>query len=238
MNLLDLLLILIVGSSVVAGFVTGFTRSALSLASAVAGIILGFWFYDTAGAWFVGIAGSTIIANLLGFFVVFALTMLAGNLAGRMFSSIFKVIGLGGMDRLMGAAFGLVRGIFVASAAVAVLVAAMPRPVPEWMRGSSTLPYALGASDVISMLAPQSVKDSFGGSIRELRKTWDQEVGRAKQRAQDAFVDTVKDTVKKEAEKVVAPTSVPAQVAAPVAGKAKPKTSTKKAAKQKAKAKQ
>jgi membrane protein required for colicin V production len=187
MNLLDLLLAVIVGGSVIAGFMSGFTRAALGLVSAFAGVILGFWFYETPGAWYVGITGSQTVANLFGFFTVFLLTLAAGALIARALSGLFKLVGLSGLDRLMGAGFGLVRGTFVAAAAVAVLVAATPRPVPNWMQGSSLLPYALGASDVAASLAPQALKDSVTGSIGEIRKAWSDEVEKAKRKASDAF---------------------------------------------------
>lgn len=187
MNLLDLLLAAIVCGSVISGFISGFTRAALGMVSAFAGVILGFWFYEVPGAWFVGITGSQMVANLFGFFAVFLLTMAAGALVARALSGLFKLVGLSGLDRLMGAGFGLVRGTFVAAAAVAVLVAATPRPVPGWMQGSALLPYALGASDLAASLAPQTLKDSLSGSIGEIRKAWSDEVEKAKRKATGAF---------------------------------------------------
>jgi hypothetical protein len=55
------------------------------------------------------------------------------------------------------------------------------------MRGSALLPYALGASDLISSLAPKVLKDSVSSSIGEIKNSWNDEVNKAKQRAQKAF---------------------------------------------------
>jgi membrane protein required for colicin V production len=187
MNLLDLLLAVIVGGSVIAGFISGFTKAALGMIAAFAGVLLGFWFYDVPGAWFVGMTGSTTVANLFGFFVVFLVVLAAGALLARLVSGLFKLVGLSFLDRLAGAAFGLARGVFVAAAAVAVLAAATPRPVPHWMKNSVLLPYALGASDLASSLAPKALKDGLTGSIGEIKKAWSDEVEKAKRKATGAF---------------------------------------------------
>ncbi|MEO8096756.1 MAG: CvpA family protein [Acidobacteriota bacterium] len=183
MNLLDLLLALIVGGSVVAGFVSGFARAGLSFFAAIAGVILGFWFYDLPAAWYVGMTGSQSVADLFGFFTVFLIVLGAGAFLGRVISKVFKWTGLGIVDRLLGAVFGLVRGSLVAAAAVAVLLAATPRPVPGWMVGSALLPYALGASNIASNLAPKVLKDALSNSVGEIRKAWAEEIEKAKRHA-------------------------------------------------------
>jgi membrane protein required for colicin V production len=218
MNLLDLLLAVIVGGSVIAGFMSGFTRAAMGLVSAVAGVILGFWFYDVPGAWYVGMTGSVMVANLFGFFTVFLIVLAAGALVARGLSGLFKLVGLSGLDRLLGAGFGLVRGTLVAAAAVAVLIAATPRPVPGWMSGSVLLPYALGASDLASSLAPQVLKDGVSDSVGEIKKAWSEELEKAKRKATGAFTP--------ELPIEVAPQPAPVKVS-PVAPKATAKASAK-----------
>src|SRR6478735_2886371 len=168
MNLLDLLLFAMVAGSVIAGIRSGFTRAAFGFVATILGILLGFWFYDIPAGWYSGMMNKTV-ANLFGFLTVLFIVGAIGTIAGRLVSGAFKVVGLGFVDRLAGAGFGLVRGAFAVAAAVAVLVAATPRPVPSWMRGSALLPYALGASDLISALAPKALKDSVSGSIGEIR---------------------------------------------------------------------
>jgi len=187
MNLLDLLLAVIVGGSVIAGFMTGFTKTALGMIATVAGVILGFWFYDVPSTWFVGMVGVKTVADLFGFLTVFLVVLAAGALLGRFISGLFKLVGLSFLDRLAGAAFGLARGAFAAAAATAVLVAATPRPVPNWMKGSTLLPYAIGASDLASSLAPKVLKDAVSESIGEIKQAWSDEVEKAKRKATGAF---------------------------------------------------
>jgi membrane protein required for colicin V production len=203
MTLLDLLLALIVGGSVVAGIRTGFTRTAFGIIATIVGVILGFWFYHVPAPWFTGMVGKTA-ANLFGFFTVFAVVMVI-SIIGRIISKAFKVIGLGILDRLGGAAFGLVRGAFVAAAAVAVLLAATPRPVPSWMQGSVLLPYAIGTSDLISALAPRALKDGMADSVKEIRKTWNDELEKAKRHAQESFTPAPPPVEEKKLEVIPPP---------------------------------
>ena len=90
-------------------------------------------------------------------------------------------------DRLAGAAFGFVRGLCVAAAATSVLLVAVPKPVPDFVRESAILPYALGAADFASALAPAALKKAVSNSIGEVKKSWNEEVDKAKRRAEKAF---------------------------------------------------
>jgi membrane protein required for colicin V production len=172
MNLLDLLLAAIVAGSIIAGFRSGFTKSAFGLIATIAGILLGFWFYDVPATWYSGYFESRLATYALGFLTVFFAVVIAGTLLGHLFSAMFKAVGLKFMDRLAGAVFGLVRGALAATGIVVILLAALTRPVPAWMRGSVLLPYALDVSDLAASFAPPAVKAAVGGSIDEIKKAW------------------------------------------------------------------
>jgi membrane protein required for colicin V production len=202
MNLLDLLLFVMVAGSVIAGIRSGFTRAAFGVIATIVGILLGFWFYDIPAGWYEGWVGKTV-ANMFGFLTVLFMVGAIGTILGRVVSGAFKVVGLGFVDRLAGAGFGLVRGIFAVAAAVAVLIAATPRPVPSWMRGSALLPYALGTSDLISSLAPKALKDSVSSSIGEIKDAWNDEMHKAKDRAEKAFTPAPPPKQEAEAPRIV-----------------------------------
>jgi hypothetical protein len=55
------------------------------------------------------------------------------------------------------------------------------------MKDSALLPYALGASDLASSLAPKALKDSLKASIGEIKQAWSDEVEKAKRKATGAF---------------------------------------------------
>jgi membrane protein required for colicin V production len=163
MNLLDIILILIVGGSVAAGFMAGFARAAIGFLAVIVGIGIGFWFYGIPAAWLHSFIQNETIANVLGFILVF-----------------FKWTGLSGLDRILGAGFGLVRGTLAAVAFIAVLMAFTPKPPPNWMVGSTVLPYAIDASNLCAALAPNAMKEAFATMMAEVRQSWDEQVKKAR----------------------------------------------------------
>jgi uncharacterized membrane protein required for colicin V production len=83
---------------------------------------------------------------------------------------------------LLGGAFGVVRGGLMAVAFVAVLMAFTAKPLPNWMVDSKLLPYAVDASDMCASLAPQALKEAFEDGLREVRKAWDEQLKKNKNR--------------------------------------------------------
>lgn len=177
MNLLDLLLVVILGVSVAAGFAAGFARVGIGFIAAVSGLIFGFWYYNVPAAWLhEHWTMSADACNMLGFFVVFFMFVIAGALIAKLLSKLFKWTGLTWLDRLLGGLFGLVRGALLAVICVAVIMAFTPKPLPPWMVGSQVLPYVVDASNLCSKLAPVAVKEAFRDSMFEIRKLWEEEL--------------------------------------------------------------
>jgi membrane protein required for colicin V production len=175
-NLLDIVLVIVVGASVVAGFMAGFARVGIGFIAAVSGLLFGFWFYGIPAAWLHRYIHSLTISNLLGFFLVFWGFLAVGSLLGKLLAKLFKWTGLTWLDRLMGGAFGFVRGGLIAIAFVAVLLAFTPKPLPNWMIDSQVLPYAIDASNMCAALAPRAIKDAFRESMLDIRKAWEDQL--------------------------------------------------------------
>ena len=176
MNLLDILLVIIVAASVAAGFMAGFARVGIGFIAAICGVLFGFWFYGVPAEWFRHYIKYEELCNLLGFFAVLFVFTIAGTLIGKLLSSLFKWTGLSWVDRVLGGAFGLVRGSLIAVAFVAVLLAFTPKPLPNWMVESRTLPYAIQASNLWAQLAPRAIKEAFEEGMRDIRKAWDEQL--------------------------------------------------------------
>jgi membrane protein required for colicin V production len=183
MNLLDLLLIVIVGASVAAGISAGFARVGIGFIAAISGLLFGFWYYSVPAAWVhEHWVRRPDFANMLGFWIVFMLFVLAGALLGKLLAKLFKWTGLNWLDRILGGAIGLVRGALLAIVAVAVIMAFTPKPLPPWMVGSEVLPYVVDASNLCSKLAPVAVKEAFRDSMFEIRKLWEEELQKKKKK--------------------------------------------------------
>jgi membrane protein required for colicin V production len=171
-NYLDFALIVIVGWSVVSGFLAGFTRVGIGFAATVLGVLFGFWFYYIPAEWLQDYLRSTTAANLLGFFAVFTFFILLGAVVGRILARILKFAGLSIFDRLGGAAFGTIRGSVLAVAVVTVVTAFSPQPPPRFIAESKVMPYAATAGNVLAWLAPRTLKDAYHESLEKLRRIW------------------------------------------------------------------
>ena len=181
MSLFDFLVLVIVGASVVTGFVAGFARVGIGFLGTVAGVLFGFWFYGLPAEWVHRFIKSTAVSNLIGFFLVFSFFLCVAALMGKLLSKLFKWTGLSWLDKLMGGAFGLARGLLIATAFIAVVLAFTPKPIPNWMVDSKVLPYAMGATNMMAALAPAGIKNAFRDTMREIRETWNTQLRKTRE---------------------------------------------------------
>ena len=175
MNFLDFLLLILIAWSVFRGFTAGFAREGIGFAASILGILFGLWFYGLPAAW-VRDYFSARVANLIGFLIVFTFIVLIGAIVSRVLSNVFKWAGLSWMDRILGAAFGLVRGSLVAIALVMVITAFAPAPPPQFIAESRVMPYITDAASAIAAVAPSELKQNFHDSLERLRRYWDENV--------------------------------------------------------------
>jgi membrane protein required for colicin V production len=171
-NSLDIVLLLIVVASVVTGFMAGFAKVGIGFAATIVGLLCGFWFYGIPAAWLHHYLRSPAVANILGFFCVFAACLLVGGVIGALLSKLFKWAGLSWLDRLMGGGFGLLRGAVLVVGVVTVITAFTPNPPPRVIVDSRVMPYASEAGTVFAALAPHELKYSFHQSLDLLRQIW------------------------------------------------------------------
>jgi len=181
-SLLDVLVLILMGASIVAGFVAGFARVGIGFIASICGLLFGFWFYGFPAALIHKFIHSETVSNLLGFFLVFWAFLLAGVLVGKLLAKFFRWTGLTWLDRLLGGLFGLARGALISVIFIVAVMAFTKKPMPNWMVESKVLPYAIDASNVLSSLAPAAIKQAFRESMFEIRKAWDDELHSAKEK--------------------------------------------------------
>ncbi len=172
MNWIDLLLLLVVGVSVLSGFMAGFARVSVGFAATLVGIFCGFWFYGIAAAHVLDYVSSRGVANLIGFFAIFGGILMLGAIVGHILAKLFKWVGLSWLDRLLGGAFGLARGALIAVALVTVLLAFAPAPPPASVAESKWLPYMAGVSNVLAAMTPREIKEGFRETKDKAQKIW------------------------------------------------------------------
>jgi membrane protein required for colicin V production len=171
-NWLDILLVIIIGYAVLAGFLRGFAREGIGLAAMIAGLICAFWFYGTVASFLTPYIRSREVASVLGFLLVFISVIVVGALLGRLISKLLRVAHLGFLDRLMGAGFGFVKGVLTSSIIVLLLMAFTPKPPPRSVVESRYAPYVVDTSRIIVSAAPHELKDGFQRSYAKVKQVW------------------------------------------------------------------
>lgn len=158
MNLLDYVLILVVAISVITAAIQGFVYEIWMMAATAAAIGLAAWQYGAAAAWF-GWLGAEEARNFAGFITVLVLVLVLATIAGRIMRRMLRAAGLGGLDRVLGAGLGLVRGVVLAIVLVFVVMA-FPFS-PQLVRGSRLAPQLLWGGRALAAVMPTDLAGRF-----------------------------------------------------------------------------
>src|SRR6266567_6478564 len=177
MNWLDMALIGILAVSIVASFAKGFTREVIGLVAAVAALLCGSWFYRMAGDVVRPWVGSREVANLCGFLLIVAAVIVLGWLVSLLVSKMMKAVGLSWLDRLLGLAFGVARGVIVCVAIITAIVALAPgadaKTPPQAVVQSTVAPYIIDAAHVLTLAAPKELRDGFARRYEQVKRMWE-----------------------------------------------------------------
>ena len=173
MNWLDVVLVLILVASVVTSLRKGLSREIIGLASVCLALLLGLWLYGYVSGYLLPYLSSRGLANFAGFAIVFCGVMIAGCIVGFVVGKFLKVSGLSFFDHLLGAGFGIIRGILVAIALVMGMMAfsSGERP-PQAVVDSRTAPYVVDAARVVSAMAPYELKEGFRKTYARVKTAW------------------------------------------------------------------
>ena len=110
LNLLDAVVLLILLGSVVYSALKGFVRELLGMLSLVAAFFVSVSFYRVASEPFKEVVKTENIALFLGFASIFLGTLIVGALVIWAVQKLVKFAKVQWFDRLLGAAFGFIRG--------------------------------------------------------------------------------------------------------------------------------
>ena len=89
---------------------------------------------------------------------VFAVSLILTSLAGLLLSKVVQAVGLGGIDRVLGAGFGVLRGLLIVLAA-AVVAGLTSAPRQAWWRDSVSGPLLAQAAATVKPLLPQTLAE-------------------------------------------------------------------------------
>jgi len=172
LNWLDIVLLAIFAISMISGFLKGFARLGISAAATFFGMLFAIAFFGVVGSFFQPYVSSLGVANFLGFVLILLTCSLAGTIAGRLASQVFRSAGLGWLDRVLGIGVGGLRAMLIAIAIVMALVSFTPRPPARSVVESSIAPYVIDAARVLVSIAPKDLREGFFESYDKIKAAW------------------------------------------------------------------
>lgn len=148
-------LILLVSGLV--GFARGASRELTSALSFIAAAILALLSLRVTGPLFRGLMDPDWAATAAAILVTFVIAFVLLRIAGAALTRTLHADGaLGMLDRLMGLAFGLVRGLVVLGVFNLVFnMATPPDRVPSWVSKSALYPLSTASAKVLKVFAPK-----------------------------------------------------------------------------------
>jgi len=159
MNLADWVILGTIIVSILLAASQGFFYEVFSLAGVIVGYLLAAWEYGRLAKWLTPYVKSEWVAEITAFLVIFLAVVILAGILGRILRWLLKKAGLRWFDRLLGAAFGLVRGgLLVAITLLAVTTFA---PGSRWVTGSELAPYFIVLARAASWVAPSEVRARF-----------------------------------------------------------------------------
>ena len=111
--------------------------------------------------------------NILSFMIIFCGILIIISILGIIIKYLLKIAFLGWVDRICGAAFGMIKGVLIVSVIILALTTFMPAKSP--LIGNSHLaPHVMFLSEALIKVVPEKMKEEFFSKINELKKVWEE----------------------------------------------------------------
>lgn len=122
MTVLDCIILCLLITGMVMGFIKGLTKQAFAVLGIILGIILGTLFYKP----FADFLRETMNmpdrpASIMAFFIILLVVPLICGVLGNLLSKLIHVASLGFIDRILGAAFGLLKYLLIMGLVIMLL---------------------------------------------------------------------------------------------------------------------
>jgi len=160
MNVLDIVLVVIMAAFIVYGAVKGIVRLALGSIAVALGVFLGCWYNAPAASALSGWIQNEPVRRLVALALIFLATLAAFAVLVWFITKTLEAVKLRWLDRLSGAALGLLVAALLAAALLVPLVAFLP--ADSSLVGNSTLsPYVLRVSSFVKSVVPEEMRRRY-----------------------------------------------------------------------------
>jgi membrane protein required for colicin V production len=151
MNLTDYLVIVAIASSAIVGAVRGFLREAVAVAAWFIALFLAWHFSDLIAPHLGGLMSDSDVRPWAARVIIVLLVLLLGAGVGAALGHFVRLSIFSGMDRLLGFAFGVLRG-FVLLGVFVILGQLLRLQDEHWWQHSRLIPYGESIANGLRML--------------------------------------------------------------------------------------
>ena len=150
----DVIVVVIVGFSTLSAILRGFVRETLSLFAWVAAASVTIYFGHYAVPLFAP-HFSPVVAQIVAYSAVLLLVLIPLSLIAYRISEKVRTSPVGTLDRSLGGAFGIVRGLVIVAVAYVAFSSVVPvRAQPESLSHARLLPLVQGSVDALLSFVP------------------------------------------------------------------------------------
>jgi membrane protein required for colicin V production len=165
---MDWAIVIVIGLSVLGGLKQGFFRSVCSLGGLLLGLVLAAWNYARVAALLMPLVRIEPVANTIAFILIALLVMALASLLGTVISKLLHQAGLGCLDRIAGAAFGLFQGALLVTLIILVAVAFYPKA--HWLAEGRLPKRFFGACHLSTHMSPEALAKRVREGLRTLEE--------------------------------------------------------------------
>lgn len=147
MNEVDWVICCVMGISALVSLFRGFVKEAISLLLWLFAFGLAIGLSGKMAQLLIDWISQPPVRQIVAFAILFFSTLIVGGLVGQLFSALIKKAGLGAFDRLLGMAFGAVRGAVIVLVVIMVIPYVLSVEGQAWWNESKLIPEFLMMED-------------------------------------------------------------------------------------------
>jgi len=126
---IDWIVLALLVAFVASGLIRGFVRDLILILGIIGGIVMAIHFGPNVTDWFKPMPFFTGLGPILGYMLVFAAVVVVSVIIGYLVARFTHLKALGWFDRLVGGAFGVVKGFVLIWCLVAIALMASPASI-------------------------------------------------------------------------------------------------------------
>jgi membrane protein required for colicin V production len=166
MTWIDWAILIVMALSVLAGLQQGFFRSVCSLGGLLLGLVLAAWNYARVAELLKPLVRIEPVADTIGFILIALFVMGLASLIGTVLAKALHKVGLGCLDSLAGAAFGLFQGALLVTLCIMAALAFFPKA--HWLAEGKLPRHFFGACHLGTNMSPAELAKRVREGLKSL----------------------------------------------------------------------